>query len=61
VLPPERSYALAEAISGAELVEHPTSGHALVAEDPAWLAEVYLSFLRRLAHRLTKSGSGDTE
>ena len=45
VLPPERSRALAEAIDGAQLVEHPESGHALVAEDPEWLAEVCLEFL----------------
>jgi pimeloyl-ACP methyl ester carboxylesterase len=38
VMPPERGRAVAAAIPGAELVEHPTSGHALVAEHPEWLA-----------------------
>jgi len=30
------------------VVEHPTSGHALVAEDPEWLTREYISFLGRL-------------
>jgi 3-oxoadipate enol-lactonase len=47
VIPPERSVALAGAISGAETRVHETSGHALVAEDPPWLTEVCLEFLRR--------------
>jgi pimeloyl-ACP methyl ester carboxylesterase len=38
VMPPERGRAVAAAIPGAELAEHPTSGHALVAEHPEWLA-----------------------
>lgn len=58
VLPPERSRALAAAIRGAELVEHPTSGHALVAEDPRWLARVYLSFLSRLDRRGSDRAEG---
>lgn len=48
VIANERSRALAAAIPGAELIEHPTSGHALVAEDPEWLAGVYLGYLGRL-------------
>ncbi|MDH3743505.1 MAG: alpha/beta hydrolase [Acidobacteriota bacterium] len=47
VIPPERSIALAAAIRGAETRTHETSGHALVAEDPQWLTEVCLEFLRR--------------
>jgi pimeloyl-ACP methyl ester carboxylesterase len=46
-IPPERSLALAAAIRGAETRIHKTSGHALVAEDPAWLADVYLDFVKR--------------
>lgn len=49
VMPAERSHALAEEIPGAELAEHPTSGHALIAEDPVWLAETCLEFLDRVA------------
>jgi pimeloyl-ACP methyl ester carboxylesterase len=44
----ERSRALAEGIAGAELVEHPDSGHALVAEDPAWLGTLCRAFLDRV-------------
>ncbi len=47
VIAPERSRALAAAL-GADLVEHPTSGHALVAEDPEWVAGVCLGFLEML-------------
>ncbi len=47
VMPEERVRALAEAIAGAELRIHPTSGHVLVAEDPAWLAGAYRDFLAR--------------
>jgi pimeloyl-ACP methyl ester carboxylesterase len=39
-----RGRALATVL-GAETVVHPTSGHALVAEDPEWLAGVCLEFL----------------
>jgi pimeloyl-ACP methyl ester carboxylesterase len=45
VIPPERGRALAAAIHGARLVEHPTSGHALVAEEPAWLVARWRDFL----------------
>lgn len=49
VMPPERGravfQAIARAVPDAELVEHPTSGHALVAEDPEWLARRTLAFL----------------
>jgi pimeloyl-ACP methyl ester carboxylesterase len=41
-----RSRALAEGLC-AEVVTHPTAGHALVAEDPAWLVEVLGAFLER--------------
>lgn len=47
VMPPERSRALAAAI-GAEVAVHPGSGHALVAEDPAWVGEVVHEFLERI-------------
>lgn len=46
VISAKRSRALAAAL-GADLVEHPTSGHALVAEEPDWVTEVYLDFLER--------------
>lgn len=46
VMDVERSHALASALR-AETVVHPTAGHALVAEDPAWLAEVCRDFLTR--------------
>lgn len=45
---PERGRALARGIDGARIVEHPTSGHALVAEDPAWVAATILEFLDSL-------------
>jgi 3-oxoadipate enol-lactonase len=44
-IPAERGRAVAAAIPGAALVEHPTSGHALVVEQPAWLIEQALGFL----------------
>ncbi len=47
LMPTERSLALAAAIGGAETRRHETSGHALVAEDPAWLARVALDFIGR--------------
>lgn len=50
VMPPERSRALASSLEGATevvVVTHPTSGHALVVEQPEWLADVCLSFLDR--------------
>lgn len=39
-----RSHALAQA-TGARHALHPTSGHAIVAEDPAWVAATCLEFL----------------
>jgi pimeloyl-ACP methyl ester carboxylesterase len=42
-----RARALAAAI-GAEVAVHPTSGHALVVEDPDWVAAACLAFLDRL-------------
>lgn len=50
-IPPERSLALARRIEGAETRTHETSGHALVAEDPQWLADVTLEFLSRHSAR----------
>lgn len=49
VMPAERVEALAAAIPGAELAVHPTSGHALVAEEPEWLGRTYRAWLDRLA------------
>ncbi|MEM9557455.1 MAG: alpha/beta hydrolase [Acidobacteriota bacterium] len=45
VMPPAACRALAAGIDGAVVVEHPTSGHALVTEDPEWLAERLQRFL----------------
>ena len=50
MIPAERSMAVAAGIAGAETRIHQTSGHALVAEDPAWLAEASLDFLARHAN-----------
>jgi 3-oxoadipate enol-lactonase len=47
VMAPDRSRALAAAL-GAEVIEHPTAGHGLVAEDPAWLAAAVRDFLDRV-------------
>jgi len=44
VIAPERSRALAAAI-GAALVEHPSSAHALVAEEPEWFVGTLAKFL----------------
>jgi pimeloyl-ACP methyl ester carboxylesterase len=49
VMPPERSRALAGAIPGAERVEVPGAGHALVVERPGELAGIVLEFLGRVA------------
>lgn len=46
LMDPVRSRALAAALD-ADVVEHPTSGHALVIEDSRWLARVCLDFLAR--------------
>lgn len=36
----------------AEVVEHSTSGHALIVEDPAWMAQAFLAYLAALpAHQ----------
>ncbi|MEJ2084588.1 MAG: alpha/beta hydrolase [Acidobacteriota bacterium] len=42
----ERSRSLAAAIPNAELIEHPSGGHALIAEDPDWLGIRCLEFLK---------------
>jgi pimeloyl-ACP methyl ester carboxylesterase len=42
----ERARALATAI-GAEIAVHPSSGHALVVEDPDWVANACLAFFER--------------
>ncbi|MDH3254174.1 MAG: alpha/beta hydrolase [Acidobacteriota bacterium] len=47
VIPPVRSRELAAAIGGAEVSVHPTSGHALVVEDPDWVTDAALEFLKR--------------
>jgi len=47
VMDAARTRALATAL-GAELVIHPSAGHGLVVEDPAWLAGVCLRFLDSL-------------
>lgn len=44
VTPPEGGRAVARAVSGAVLVEHPTSGHVLVVEEPEWLVEQATAF-----------------
>ncbi|MCB1054226.1 MAG: alpha/beta fold hydrolase [Acidobacteria bacterium] len=51
VMPPERSRRMAAAIPGASLRVHPTSGHALVSEDPQWLVEVCLDFFDGVSSR----------
>ena len=45
VMPIEHSHALAEGIDGATLEIHPSAGHALILEDPAWLIERCRRFL----------------
>jgi len=45
VMPPDRGRALADGIAGARLVEHPTSGHALLVEETPWLIERTVAFL----------------
>lgn len=50
VMDAARSRVLAESL-GADLVTHPTAGHALVAEDPAWLAQTLEQFLERSERR----------
>ena len=51
VMPETRVKALAAAIPGALLQVHPSSGHALVVEDPLWLGQTHLDFLAHLAER----------
>lgn len=48
-IPPERGRAVAAAIPGAEVAEHPTSGHVLIHEQPGWLVERALHFWQRHA------------
>lgn len=48
VMPLARVRALADGIRNAEWRRHPTSGHALVVEDPAWLGRLYGRFLADL-------------
>ncbi len=47
VMPEERSRALAATIAGSEVAVHPEAGHALVAEQPRWLVDTCLQFLKR--------------
>jgi pimeloyl-ACP methyl ester carboxylesterase len=49
VMPAAQVRALAAAIAGAELRMHPSAGHILVMEDPAWLVATYREFLARRA------------
>lgn len=46
VMAPDRSREMAAELA-AEVVEHPTAGHVLVAEEPDWLAAECLRFLDR--------------
>lgn len=46
-MPRKRSLALADALADAEVAELEGAGHALVAEDPAWLVDTCLAFLDR--------------
>lgn len=46
IMAPERSLALAAALR-AEIAEHPSGSHGLVAEDPEWVARILLDFLAR--------------
>jgi pimeloyl-ACP methyl ester carboxylesterase len=50
-IPPERGRAVAAAIPGAEVAEHPTSGHVLIHEQPEWLVEQAEAFWTRLDRR----------
>jgi pimeloyl-ACP methyl ester carboxylesterase len=51
VMKPESCRGLAAALR-AEVVEHSTSGHALIVEDPAWMAQAFLAYLAALpAHQ----------
>lgn len=45
-IPPERGRAVAAAIPGAEVAEHPTSGHVLIHEQPEWLVARVFEFWR---------------
>jgi pimeloyl-ACP methyl ester carboxylesterase len=47
IMDADRARALADALA-AEIAVHPTSGHALVVEDPEWVADACLAFLDRL-------------
>lgn len=46
-IPPERGRAVAAAVPGAQLAEHPESGHVLIHEDPEWVVERALEFWER--------------
>lgn len=47
VMKPDSCRHLALALR-ADVVEHPTSGHALIVEDPAWMARAFVDFLAAL-------------
>ncbi len=53
VMPLATSRALASGIAGAQWRQHPTSGHALVVEDPLWLQHIYRQFLAQLPSVMT--------
>lgn len=55
IMDEERARALAAAIR-AEVAVHPTSGHALVVEDPDWVAAACLAFLERVESRACAEG-----
>lgn len=49
VIPVESGRAVARAIPAANLKVHPSSGHALVTEEPTWLVDQVFDFLGELA------------
>ncbi|HXT19826.1 MAG TPA: alpha/beta hydrolase [Thermoanaerobaculia bacterium] len=46
VMKPDSCRELAAALR-AEAVEHPTAGHALIVEDPSWMAQAFVDLLQR--------------
>lgn len=60
-IPPERGRAVAAAVPGAELAEHPTSGHVLVHEQPEWLVERAVAFWSKRGRRGPEPKTGDSK
>ena len=58
---PERGWAVARAIPGAAVAEHPTSGHVLVHEAPEWLVEQATEFWGERARTGGSAGAGGPE